>query len=77
MKKIWVFMLSSFWLSVPAAAWASGGHAKGSGALAHSLESTDLNMIFLAMVGNVIVLSMIAAEIIRHKRGQSVHEQQQ
>lgn len=71
MKSIRVFLLTSLvWGLIPALAWASGGHAKGSGALSHSLGSADQTLIFLAMLGNVIVFSMVTAEIIRRRREQ-------
>lgn len=69
MKKLGVSLLGGIlWGLMPNLALASGGHAKGSGALTKSLGSSSQTMIFLAILGNIIVLSMVGAEIIRTRR---------
>lgn len=77
-KIIGALFLSTLYLGVaPSLAFASGGHARGSGALSHSIGSPDQTLIFLAMLGNIIVLSMVAAEVIRRRREQDSHGTQQ
>lgn len=77
-KNIGALFLSILILGfTPTLALASGGHARGSGALSHSIGSADQTLIFLAMLGNIIVLSMVASEVIRRRREQDSHGTQQ
>lgn len=68
MKKLYIFILAKLMvLLIPFTALAVGGHVESSSHTAVSASSGP-NLIFLAMLGNIIVLSMVISSVIQRRK---------